>query len=110
MSKALVCFYHRSSSCGEYSVLVLLLSFKLFDAQVVPILLYFSEIWGFKQCQNLQRDHLFAYRKILHVPTTTASDVVYCELGGRFSLFMTSALAMRRVLALTAKTTGYDVF
>ena len=37
-----------------------LIFFKLFDAQVVPILLYASEMWGCEDFPMIERVHLYA--------------------------------------------------
>eukprot|EP00745_Piridium_sociabile_P043608 TRINITY_DN8944_c0_g1_i10.p1 TRINITY_DN8944_c0_g1~~TRINITY_DN8944_c0_g1_i10.p1 ORF type:complete len:1137 (-),score=123.12 TRINITY_DN8944_c0_g1_i10:208-3198(-) len=63
--------------------------FKLFDMQVVPSLLYASEIWGYKAHHQLEQVHLYACKRFLHVRNKTANDVVYGELG-RFPLWITS--------------------
>ena len=34
--------------------------FKLFDAQIVPTLLYAAEIWGYRNDEHIERVHLFA--------------------------------------------------
>ena len=63
--------------------------FKLFDTQVVPTLLYASEVWGYKQYDQIERVHLFACKRFLHVLNKTPTDVVYGELG-RFPLWITA--------------------
>lgn len=55
--------------------------FKLFDTQVVPTLLYGAEIWGYQEYDRLERVHLFACKRFLHVLNKTPNDVVYGELG-----------------------------
>ena len=63
--------------------------FRLFDSQVVPLLLYASEIWGYKSFPQVEQVHLYACKRFLHVRNKTANDVVYGELG-RFPLSITS--------------------
>ena len=63
--------------------------FKLFDSQVVPLLLYASEIWGYRSFQQIEQVHLYACKRFLHVRNKTTNDVVYGELG-RFPLWITS--------------------
>ena len=65
--------------------------FKLFDSQVVPTLLYAAEIWGYEKYKQIERVHLFACKRFLHVPTKTVSDIVYGELG-RYPLFITTTI------------------
>ena len=55
--------------------------FKLFEAHIVPILLYGAEIWRFRKYEQLERVHLFAYKQFLHVRIKTPNDVIYGELG-----------------------------
>ena len=61
--------------------------FKLFDAQIVPILLYASEIWGTNEIDIIEKVHLFACKRLLHVGPRTPNQMVYGELG-RFPLFV----------------------
>ena len=61
--------------------------FKLFDAQISPTLLYAAEIWGCKMYEQIERVHLFACKRFLHVRNKTLNDVVYGELG-RHPLFI----------------------
>ena len=65
--------------------------FKLFDSQVVPLVLYGSEIWGYKSCTQLEQVHLYACKRFLHVRNKSANDIVYGELG-RFPLWITSVI------------------
>ena len=43
----------------------------MFDAQVQPILLYGSELWGLNVMSAIENVHLFSLRKMLQVPTFT---------------------------------------
>ena len=65
--------------------------FKLFDAQIVPTLLYAAEIWGYRNYEQIERVHRFACKKSLHVRNKTANDVVYGELGF-YPLFITATV------------------
>ena len=60
---------------------------KLFDAQIIPTLLYAAEIWGYKMYEQIERVHLFACKRVLLVRNKTPNDVVYGELG-RYPLFI----------------------
>ena len=62
---------------------------KLFDAQVQPIVQYGAEIWGFENGQEIERLHLFALKRFLHVDRRTPNDLVYGELG-RFPIYLNS--------------------
>ena len=55
--------------------------FKLFDTQVVPTLLYASEIWGYEKYEQVERVHLHACKRFLHVTNKTPNNAVYGELG-----------------------------
>ena len=65
--------------------------FKLFDARIVPMLLYGSELWGHGKYDSLERVHLFACKKFLKVPIRTPNNIVYGELG-RHPLYINSAI------------------
>ena len=60
---------------------------KLFDAQIAPTLFYAVDIWGFKMYEQIERVHLFACKRFLHVRNNTPNDVIYGELG-RYPLFI----------------------
>ena len=55
--------------------------FKLFDARIVPTLLYAAEIRGYRNYEQFERVHLFACTKYVHVRNKTPNDVDYGELG-----------------------------
>ena len=65
--------------------------FKLFDAQVVSKLMYGAEIWGYKNFDQIEKVHLFACKRFLHVQNKTPNDVVYGELG-RVPLWITASI------------------
>ena len=65
--------------------------FKLFDSQVVPILLYGAEVWGYKQYESVERVHLFACKSFLRVCNKTPNNVVYGEVG-RYPLHITAVI------------------
>ena len=65
--------------------------FKLFDAQIVPTLLYGAEIWGYRKYEQIERVHLFACKHFLHVRNKTPNDVIYGELG-RYPLFISATV------------------
>jgi hypothetical protein len=65
--------------------------FKLFDAQVLPVLLYGAEIWGHKIYKKIEQIHLFACKRFLRITDKTPNDVIYGELG-RHPLWIESNL------------------
>lgn len=65
--------------------------FKLFDAQVKPMLLYAAEIWGTTSYKAVENVHLFACKKILGVSKNTPNNLVYGELG-RYPLYVDSVV------------------
>ena len=71
------------------------LFFKLFDAQVKPMLLYASEIWGLTRFQSIESVHLFACKRLINVSTKAPSTMIYGELG-RYPLYIDSALSALR--------------
>ena len=65
--------------------------YKLFDAQVTPVLLYSSELWGMKDCTDIERVHLQSLKRFLHLPPQAPNAIVYGETG-RYSLSITAKL------------------
>ena len=62
---------------GDFSATIFL---KLFDAQIKPILLYGSEIWGLQQHTEIEKVHLFALKKLLNVSPRTPNDIAMVKL------------------------------
>ena len=72
-------------SIGEHSPSVF---FKLFDAQIKPILTYGSEIWGLMQDQEeIERVHLSAIKRFLGLHPKAPRQVAYGE-SGRYPLYI----------------------
>jgi hypothetical protein len=65
--------------------------FKLFDTQVVPVLLYAAEIWGYKRFSKVEQIHLYACKRFLRITDKTPNDIIYGELG-RFPLWIVSGI------------------
>ena len=64
--------------------------FKLFDAQIQPIVQYGAEIWGFEGASLvIEKIHLFAMKRYLGVDMRTPNDLVYGELG-RYPIYINS--------------------
>jgi hypothetical protein len=69
--------------------------FKLFDAQVKPMILYASEIWGYLHLHAIETVHMFACKRFLNVNIKTPNIMVYGDLG-RFPLYIDSTLYVVR--------------
>ena len=69
--------------------------FKLFDAQVKPMLLYSSEVWGLTRFETVEKIHLFACKKFLSVSGKTPNTLVYGETG-RYPLYIDSSVSAVR--------------
>lgn len=54
---------------------------ELFDQLVVPILLYGSEVWGYRVNESVERFHKWFLKYILRLKVRTPSNMVYGELG-----------------------------
>ena len=67
------------------------LFFKLFDSQVVPSLLYASELWGLKEQPNVEKAQLFACKRFLSTITGTPNVLIHGETG-RYPLRINSTL------------------
>jgi hypothetical protein len=65
--------------------------FKLFDAQVKPMLLYASEVWGLTRFNTIESPHLFACKRFLRLHAKTPNTMVYGELG-RYPLYIDSTI------------------
>ena len=74
---------------GDFSAPIF---FKMFDAQIKPMLLYGSEIWGLKEYKSVEKVHTFALKKLLNVSPRTPNDMAYGETG-RFPLYVHSYTA-----------------
>ena len=57
------------------------LQLELFDKMIKPILLYGAEIWGFGNCDVIERIHLKFLNYILKLTKSTPSHMIYGELG-----------------------------
>jgi hypothetical protein len=65
--------------------------FRMFDAQVAPVLMYGAEIWGFQQYGSLEKTHLFACKRLLNVGLNTPNKMIYGDLG-RYPMHITAAV------------------
>jgi hypothetical protein len=65
--------------------------FQLFDAQIKPMLLYASEIWGTVRLSVIESAHLFACKRLLCVSDKTPNHMVYGDTG-RYPLYIDSTI------------------
>ena len=65
--------------------------FKIYDAQIVPILLYGSELWGYQRFEQIEKAHLFACKRFLNVGWQTPNKMIYGDLC-RYPMYITSAI------------------
>ncbi|RUM94525.1 MAG: hypothetical protein DSZ28_02740, partial [Thiothrix sp.] len=65
--------------------------FKIFDAQVQPILLYAAEVWGLEDCSAVEIVHLYALKQFLNVSVRTPNMMVYGDTG-RYPLSICATL------------------
>ena len=63
----------------------------MYDAQILPILMYGSELWGFQQFAVTEKAHMFACKRFLNVSVQTPNKMIYGDLG-RHPMFITSAV------------------
>ncbi|MCG8110258.1 MAG: reverse transcriptase family protein, partial [Candidatus Thiodiazotropha taylori] len=54
---------------------------ELFDKTIKPILLYGCEVWGFGNCDIIERVQLKFYKYIFNLKRSTPSFMIYGELG-----------------------------
>ena len=79
-------------SLGSFDTTVFL---QLFDAQIKPMLLYASEVWGTSRLANIEKAHLFACKRLLNVSDKTLNHMVYGETG-RYPLYIDSTISSLR--------------
>ena len=65
------------------------LFWKLFDAQITPILTYAAEVWGLHDTKQIEKVHTFAIKRFLNVPLQCSNKMIYGETG-RYPLFVTT--------------------
>ena len=86
---------------GYFSASIFL---KIFDAQIKPMLLHGSEIWGLKV--EVEKIHTFALKKLLNVSPRTPNNRVYVETG-HFPLYILSYMScIKHWLRLTRMDTA----
>ena len=76
--------------------------FWTFDAQIKPMLLYASEIWGTSRLRITESPHLFACKRLLSLGDKSPNHMVYSETG-RYPLYIDSKIASLRYWLKLAK-------
>ena len=64
---------------------------KIFDAQIQPILLYGSKLWGLDDISIIESIHIFSLKKIPNVPLFTPNIMVYGDTD-RYELRINSVI------------------
>ena len=75
------------SSLYDYGQLPKHIFFKLFDTKVLPVLIYGSEIWGFKQYDILEQVHYYACKRFMCVGIKSCNSAVVGDCG-RYPLYI----------------------
>ena len=65
--------------------------FHLFDAQILPVLMYGAELWGIGRHDPVEKAHMFACKHFMNLATRTPNCFIYGELG-RYPLYINAAL------------------
>jgi hypothetical protein len=76
---------YETKTKRKYHNLSVSCQLDLFDKVVKPIVLYGSEVWGFRNYHMVEKVHLKFCKLSLNLKTSTANSLVYGELG-RFPL------------------------
>ena len=71
------------------------LFFKMFECQILPILLYGSEIWGLNNSNIIETVHLYSLKQFLNVSVKTPNVMVYGDTG-RYPLAINAAMRVVR--------------
>ena len=78
------------SSSYDYGQIPKHIFFKLFDTQIVPILIYGSETWGFKEYGVLEQIQNYACKRSTCIGMESCNAVVLGDCG-RFTLYIETA-------------------
>ena len=57
------------------------LFFKMLECQVLPVLLYGSEVWGLGKSIVIETVHLYGLKRFLNVSIKTPNGMVYGDKG-----------------------------
>ena len=79
-------------SLGNFDTTVF---FQLFDAQIKPMLLYATEVWGTSWLANIETAHLFACKRLLSVSDKTPNHMVHGETE-RYPVYIDSTISSLR--------------
>ena len=80
-----------SDNCGNLPITI---SLKIFDKQIVPILLYGSEIWGYEYRKQIENVQIRFCKRLLGVSSQTPNVAILGECGRRSlsTLYMTRCI------------------
>ncbi len=73
--------------CIRYDYMPVNLLFRIFDTKVKPILLYGSEIWGVRKCEEIEKIQVRYCKIVLNVGKPTWNFAVLGECG-RYPMFV----------------------
>ena len=83
--------------------------FKLFNAQIVPVLLYGSELLGCFDCPNVEKVHMYACKRILGLSSQSPNRMVYGELGRHHLPVLASTRCVKYWLRLNKLSSNRSV-
>ena len=63
--------------------------FKIFDAKIIPMLTYASEVWGLTKLDSIERIQMMSCKRFLGLPITTPNKMALGELG-RLPIYITA--------------------
>ena len=72
----------RKLNCTDITIF-----WKMFDAQIEPLLSYAGEIWGLYKNNQIEAVHIFAMKRFLYIPMHASNKFLYGETG-RYPLYV----------------------
>ena len=85
---------HVLSSFKNYSYVPYKTFFKVFDAKIMPIMLYGSESWGLKNMVCIDNVHMLGCMRFLNVQQNACNDVVLGDLGRYLCIYIHQNVAL----------------
>ena len=71
------------------------LFFKMLECQVLPVLLYGSEVWGLGKSIVIETVHLYGLKRFLNVTIKTPNVMIYGDTG-RYPLTVNAAMRVAK--------------